>query len=389
MDTQTLYDLLRSLSHAGREVAAQQQGLAGNGRISCDTLHAEDVHIIKCFAERPVAHTAVWQGMPQAGISLSDIARCLNDLMLHGTQQTATEAAVIFSYLIKTPSCPVLSFLDTVTASSLLKLVRTTVQAPLKGKKDDTRAEDMEVDDNAQSSGTVAKLTSLAQQECATVINNLADLFQQFGTRDQPDIARTTIDTLAQVTRLCTADSVIQACFKALMALLHIRHGSVRELSAVVLRQMTANILGLADSTGAAATKAVPTAVHPKHIAAVRLQALQFVQDVSRHSSENWEAVGALARHVVLKAPDKAEYRAVATEAAASLVVQLPAVNQHQFVLFAARLARTPKVCQRLLAVELAPVLLQTIQDPFSPSPAMGLATPASQQVSTQAARLF
>lgn len=79
-----------------------------------------------------------------------------------------------------------------------------------------------------------------------------------------------------------TADSVIQACFKALMALLHIRHGSVRELSAVVLRQMTANILGLADSTGAAATKAVPTAVHPKHIAAVRLQALQFVQDVSR-----------------------------------------------------------------------------------------------------------
>lgn len=143
MDTQTLYDLLRSLSHAGREVAAQQQGLAGNGRISCDTLHAEDVHIIKCFAERPVAHTAVWQGMPQAGISLSDIARCcfrssmyskarvqcatpelcvfyrcLNDLMLHGTQQTATEAAVIFSYLIKTPSCPVSSCCATLTLAS-------------------------------------------------------------------------------------------------------------------------------------------------------------------------------------------------------------------------------------------------------------------------------
>lgn len=103
------------------------------------------------------------------------------------------------------------------TASSLLKLVRTTVQAPLKGKKDDTRAEDMEVDDNAQSSGTVAKLTSLAQQECATVINNLADLFQQFGTRDQPDIARTTIDTLAQVTRLCTAGTLHIRCYMQLM----------------------------------------------------------------------------------------------------------------------------------------------------------------------------
>lgn len=63
-----------------------------------------------------------------------------------------------------------------------------------------------------------------------------------------------------------------------------------------------------------------------------------------RHSSESWEAVGALARHVVLKAPDKANYRAVATEAAVELVTELPAMNQHQFVLFAARLARTPKV---------------------------------------------
>ena len=63
-----------------------------------------------------------------------------------------------------------------------------------------------------------------------------------------------------------------------------------------------------------------------------------------RHSSESWEAVGALARHVVLKAPDKADYRAVATEAAVALMSQLPIMNQHQFVLFAARLARTAKV---------------------------------------------
>jgi len=64
-----------------------------------------------------------------------------------------------------------------------------------------------------------------------------------------------------------------------------------------------------------------------------------------RHSSESWEAVGALARHVVLKAPDKADYRAVATEAAVALMSHLPVMNQHQFVLFAARLARTAKVC--------------------------------------------
>ena len=77
MDTQALYDLLRSLSHAGREVAAQQQGLAEDGSISCVSLHTEDIRVIKCFAEHAAAHTAVWQGMPQAGISLSDIARCI------------------------------------------------------------------------------------------------------------------------------------------------------------------------------------------------------------------------------------------------------------------------------------------------------------------------
>ena len=63
-----------------------------------------------------------------------------------------------------------------------------------------------------------------------------------------------------------------------------------------------------------------------------------------RHSTESWEAIGALARHVVLKAPDKADYRAVATEASVSLMMQLPIISQHQFVLFAARLAQTPKV---------------------------------------------
>ena len=47
---------------------------------------------------------------------------------------------------------------------------------------------------------------------------------------------------------------------------------------------------------------------------------------------------------MVLKAPDKADYRATATEAAVDLITELPAMNQHQFVLFAARLARTPKV---------------------------------------------
>jgi len=79
------------------------------------------------------------------------------------------------------------------------------------------------------------------------------------------------------------ADDVVKACFKTLMALLHTRHGSVRELSAVVLRQMTPNILGLADSAGAAASKSVSSSANPKHIMAIRSQALHFTQDVARY----------------------------------------------------------------------------------------------------------
>ena len=86
-----------------------------------------------------------------------------------------------------------------------------------------------------------------------------------------------------------------------------------------------------------------------------RLHAMRQKSLLCRQSSETWEAVGALARHVVLKAPDKADYRAVATEAAVTLMSQLPTINQHQFVLFAARLARTPKVAPAYLHAQRSP----------------------------------
>ena len=52
----------------------------------------------------------------------------------------------------------------------------------------------------------------------------------------------------------------------------------------------------------------------------------------------------AVAKHLVLRTPDKADFRAVAVDAAAVLVAELPAVHQNQYVLFTARLAQTSKV---------------------------------------------
>ena len=55
------------------------------------------------------------------------------------------------------------------------------------------------------------------------------------------------------------------------------------------------------------------------------------------------DAVAALARHVVLKVPDKADFRGLAAAAAAELVAELPTAHQHAFVVFAARLSRSTK----------------------------------------------
>ena len=114
----------------------------------------------------------------------------------------------------------VLSLLDNVTASSLLKLVQAqaTPKAPVKRKKETAEPEDMEVDadDNiAQSTGSTRHTGSTVLRDCATIISNLADLFQHFGIRDQPDIVRSTIETLAQVTRLCSAGVMLQSLREA------------------------------------------------------------------------------------------------------------------------------------------------------------------------------
>ena len=78
----------------------------------------------------------------------------------------------------------------------------------------------------------------------------------------------------------CSADSTTKACFRALTAVLHTRHGSVRELAAIVLRQMTSNILGHGDAASKATAQGTSNA---KQTAAVRSHALAFVRDIVRY----------------------------------------------------------------------------------------------------------
>ena len=76
MSATNLYELLKPLSDAGRGIAAQQQGSADGSAISlCAKPVMHDVCGVRYFAEQAAGHTAIWQGMPQAGISLTDVTR--------------------------------------------------------------------------------------------------------------------------------------------------------------------------------------------------------------------------------------------------------------------------------------------------------------------------
>ena len=58
------------------------------------------------------------------------------------------------------------------------------------------------------------------------------------------------------------------------------------------------------------------------------------------------DSVAALARHIVMKAPDKADFRSLAADAAVGFIKELPAAAQSGYCAFLARLSRTPKVRQ-------------------------------------------
>ena len=55
--------------------------------------------------------------------------------------------------------------------------------------------------------------------------------------------------------------------------------------------------------------------------------------------------MAALARYVLLKCPDKADFRSRAVECAVKLTSSLPQRDRNDFVIFTARLSRTAKVC--------------------------------------------
>lgn len=78
MDVEPLYDLLRHLCQAGREIAAaQQQGIEEGSAHGHEpvVVQLHHVDVVQGFAQATASHQSGWQGIPQAGISLADVSR--------------------------------------------------------------------------------------------------------------------------------------------------------------------------------------------------------------------------------------------------------------------------------------------------------------------------
>lgn len=263
--------------------------------------------------------------------------------------------------------------------SSFLRLLRetATAQLPKGGKKpsgkaaptvEDPFAADAGSDDDvmdldaAPSTTQAADALSSAQSEAELLplcARNFAAILSAMSLKDQPDTARQVAEAFADVAAMTALpQSVTDASYAVLKALLAPVHGSTRELSAAVFRLLAPHLLGTAAASGPAAGKAARAKES-------RAAALEFVRAAVKEHPGCEEAAAALMRHLALHGPDKADGRSAAVECAVELCFMLGSGHLRNFVGFVARLSRTAKVPQRVMAVDLAHGLLESLGAEF------------------------
>ena len=108
------------------------------------------------------------------------------------------------------------TFLDAVTCSSLTKVIKGLAAPRSVSKKPaqqpaEEAGDDMDLDADSQPASNQANDAKQLWAQCAVTINNLAALLQRFGMRDQPDILRTIVDALVEVSRQSTSGTTCPA----------------------------------------------------------------------------------------------------------------------------------------------------------------------------------
>ncbi|WIA29655.1 hypothetical protein OEZ86_012141 [Tetradesmus obliquus] len=337
--------------------------------------------------------SASWQQLSDDGVAMADATKTLNALMRYGTVVQACVAAALYSWLLRAPGAPVHNMLDTLTFSGCLQRLKETAFAsssakPGKGKagasQQQSQAQQQDDDDDGDDEAAPAPARAAAVSAsaadlelslclCVEALTNLAAMAQQVQLRGSQEVLQAALEGCSDL--LCcsktakvpagskglglSAGSISAAAYCLLEGLFSPRHGSMEDMAAVVLPRLTPLMVGTVAGGGKRTAS---------ESAAARTAAVTFVRSAYSRHPEILDAVAALARHVCLKAPDKADCRAAAVKAASELLADLPQWEQEQFTGFVYNLSRTPKLGLRTLSVGLANNLLMNLPEPFKRS---------------------
>ncbi|KAF8073170.1 Ncapd3 [Scenedesmus sp. PABB004] len=320
--------------------------------------------------------------------------RTLNALMRYGSTAQACTAAALFSWMLRAPDAPVHVLLDTLTFSGCMQRVKESVFAVAAGGKargakagqasqrgaaqadgddDGEGSEEDEAPAPARGAAGSAADVELALCLCHETLTNLAAMASQTPLRGSQEVLQAGLEggtDLAASPKAAkppggskslglSAGSISAAAYALLDALFSPRHGDMQAMAAVLLPRLTPLMAGAALPGGKRSAA---------EAGAARAAAVAFVRGAYGRHPEIEAAVAALARHVCLRAPDKADSRAAAIRACTELAADLPQGEQEQFVGFVFSLSRTNKLGLRTLSVGLANALLMNLPEPFKRS---------------------
>ncbi|KAL6773776.1 hypothetical protein ACKKBG_A22455 [Auxenochlorella protothecoides x Auxenochlorella symbiontica] len=350
--------VLSRLSHLGQEL--QATGLSEDGVTTALSSYMSDNLLETSPYWVASAGEALWARLQEAGAGLPHISRALAAIITHSSHDHAVGAVELCFGLLAVDKCPTRGIFDRVLCSSYLGWLRgvqssgptAKKRAGRKGKKaaamDTDEDEAMDVDQEHPS-------------PLASSLAGFAGTLRTLGLADQPDVVQDAASTCVDL--ICkggaSTPQEVSAAYGVLLSLLQPIHGNPRDLCAMVFRHLASGLAAMGGGGGKVAR------------AEVCHQLIAFASSALGQSpSAATESVAALARAVVLRAADRADARTAAVELAMGLLGLLGPAEGEAFVVFTARLSRTPKVSQRMMAVDLAPALLAAAGEPFQTSAA-------------------
>ncbi|CAD7705077.1 unnamed protein product [Ostreobium quekettii] len=348
---------------------APQDGGSGDsarGILASVPIDAEAALAVAAMAGDAAAGARLSKDCSESGTSLSLASRSLCALVLGAKRPQGLAAGAVYVSLLVLPGSPVFELLDISTLLALLKLLRNEPSTPSRG-------------DPSSPSPSPSLSPALAadfdpqdfDRICCSIISCLTTLVETVSLKEHEELLEVLIDAMAMLVlspagrpscgRRAQDDSlgtIGESALTLLHGCINALNGPVYQLAGRVFKRLASCLMGVQAGSGVADGNRDASA-------SVRPRIMQFVLDVHSQKPDCLPAVAALARHLSLHAPDKAQQRDVAVNSAATLVAAFPPSVRWDFMCFLYQLSRVAKIQHRTVAVRLCEALLLGNDDIF------------------------